>query len=80
MDTTTKRFVKAAEEQGWRVEERKKGYLAFWPPDKSLSCVIRAKTPSDYRADRNFLSEMSKRGFIWPHMKAKERQAKKEAG
>ena len=79
MDTATKRYIRAAEDQGWRVEERKKGYFALWPAVKNLSCVIRSKTSSDHRADRNFLSDMKKRGFIWPHTKAKE-QAKKEAG
>ena len=66
MDSETKRLVWAAEEQGWRVRETGKNHLSFWPPDRRQSCVIRAKTPSDHRAGRNFLREMKKRGFIWP--------------
>jgi hypothetical protein len=76
MDSATRKYIRAAEEQGWKVEVTRKGYLAFYPLDKEKTCVIRAKTPSDWRADRAFLSEMRRRGFIWPWT----RQAKKEAG
>ena len=77
MDAETKRLVRAAEEQGWQVRETAKKYLSFWPPDRKESCVIRAKTPSDHRAERNFLREMSKRGFVWPWDKRESKKAKR---
>lgn len=76
MDSETKRLVRAAEEQGWRIWETGKNYLSFWPPDRKQSCVIRAKTPSDHRAERNFLREMRKRGFIWPWGKQESKKSK----
>jgi hypothetical protein len=75
VDSETKRLVRAAREQGWRVRETGKGYLSFWPPDHRQSCVVRAKTPSDHRAERNFLREMKRRGFIWPWGKQKGKKA-----
>lgn len=75
MDSETKRLVRAAEEQGWRIRETGKNHLSFRPPDRKQSCVIRAKTPSDHRADRNFLREMRKRGFIWPWGKQESKKS-----
>lgn len=46
---------------GWRVEEISKGWMIF-PPDKSLSGVTVHKTPSDWRAWKNILSELRRRG------------------
>jgi hypothetical protein len=77
MDSETRRLIKAAVDQGWRVRETGKNYLLFWPPDRKRSCVIRAKTPSDHRAERNFLQEMRKRGFIWPSGKQEGKKSKR---
>lgn len=59
-----KDIIRAAQEQGWRVEEYDRGWK-FLPPDTRFSMVVWHKTPSDQRAYRNFLSEMRRRGFKW---------------
>jgi hypothetical protein len=65
MDKDTKRVVKEALRQGWRVEERSK-HIMLWPPDKTLSPVTIASTPSDKRALNNDIARMRQRGFQWP--------------
>ncbi len=54
-------IAQAQEWTGWRVAETKKGWMIF-PPDKSLSGVAVHKTPSDWRASKNVMSELRKRG------------------
>lgn len=46
---------------GWRVEVKDKGWMVY-PPDKTKSGVMIHKTPSDWRAWKNVLSELRKRG------------------
>lgn len=46
---------------GWRVVEIKKGWMIY-PPDKALSGVVVHKTPSDWRAWKNTMSELRRRG------------------
>lgn len=65
MASEWKRILKAAREQGWREEEKKKG-LMLYPPDKTKSPVMVHKTPSDHRALANTLAEMKRQGFMWP--------------
>jgi hypothetical protein len=68
-----KDVIRAAREQGWRVEQRSKGTWYFWPPDKSVSPGHFASTPSDVRAFRNFITDMRRKGFIWPWPPSKGR-------
>jgi hypothetical protein len=48
-------------EQGWEVRPGK-GHVKVCPPDKTLSCVTVASTPSDHRAIKNMRAEFRKRG------------------
>jgi len=57
-----KKIRRRAEEQGWRVEKRKKHWLYF-PPDKTLPPCKMAGTPSSSRSLANFLSYMKQRGY-----------------
>lgn len=57
-----RQLVKNLKAQGWRVEETKKGYMAY-PPDQTLSPVSFHKTPSDHRAAANLLSALRQRGY-----------------
>jgi hypothetical protein len=52
---------KAAEQQGFRVDERKE-YFLFWPPDGSDPCRI-GHTPSSQRTRRNFLACLKRKGY-----------------
>lgn len=65
MQVELKAVIRAAREQGWRVEDRGDRF-AFFPPDRSLSPVIWHRTQSDWRAARNFMGHLRQRGFIWP--------------
>jgi hypothetical protein len=56
----------AAEAQGWRVEKLKSGHWILFPPNKSFSPVVTSGTPGDWRAEKNFMSELKKRGFVPP--------------
>ena len=56
----------AAEAQGWRVSQLKSGHWILFPPDKSLSPVVTSGSASDWRSEKNFMSELKKRGFIPP--------------
>lgn len=46
---------------GWRVEKTRKGWVLY-PPDKSQSGVTIHGTPSDWRAWKNTISLLRKRG------------------
>jgi hypothetical protein len=60
-----RKIAKAAEDQGWRIEETKKGHR-FVPPDKTQPAVQAHGTPSDVRAQRNLLSQLKRSGLMWP--------------
>jgi hypothetical protein len=38
-ETTIRRLLLLAEEQGWRITRGATGHLIFWPPDTSVSPV-----------------------------------------
>lgn len=61
-----KDVVRAAREQGWRVEERGDAGTVFYSPDKQHPPIRWAATPSDFRAPRNNLARLRRAGFIWP--------------
>jgi len=50
-------LVGRLEREGWRVERRKKGWMAF-PPDLSRPGVPIHLSPSDHRAWKNLLSHL----------------------
>lgn len=58
-------IVRAAREQGWRIKEIKDG-LMFLPPEPLQPPITWHRTPSDWRAGRNFISRMRRAGFRWP--------------
>lgn len=58
-----KEIVKAAEKQGWRVAEKKKGYALYDPSGEHMEMLH--KTPSDHRGLRNSVARMRKHGFEW---------------
>lgn len=60
------KILEALEDQGWRVEETKRGHYMAYPPDKSQGPVSIGGTPSDRRALMNALSLLERRGFRWP--------------
>ena len=66
-------IVKAAQDQGFRVEVNKKGHPTFYSPDKSISPVVASGTPSDVRAIRNVLSELRRAGLIYPVRRGKKK-------
>lgn len=57
---------KAANDQGWRVTRTKSGHVQFWPPDGVTPPEVFSGTPSDWRAIRNFLAALKRKGFRWP--------------
>ena len=57
-------IVHAAERQGWRVEEVRKGWR-FYPPDGSKSPVVVRRQPTEHSL-KFTVSQMRQRGFIWP--------------
>ncbi len=59
-----KGIVQAAEEQGWRVEQRSGGHLFFYAPD-GKNIVTSGSTPSDHRALRNLVTQLRRYGFEW---------------
>jgi hypothetical protein len=63
-----KDIIREAKEQGWRVEETIDGWV-FYPADKSKHSILWHKTPSDWRAPRNFKALMRRAGFKWPGQK-----------
>jgi hypothetical protein len=58
-----KKLLTMAEEQGWRVKDKKGGWMLF-APDR-IGKVMVHKTASDHHALGNLLSEMRKLGFKW---------------
>lgn len=61
-----KEIDKAARAQGFRIERTKKGHRRYIPPDPSKPIVIGSGTASDYRAEKNLLSQLRRSGLIWP--------------
>jgi hypothetical protein len=57
---------KAAKQQGWPVDRTADGHPRFWPPDGVTAPAIFSGTPSDWRAIRNFLADLRRKGFRWP--------------
>ena len=55
---------KAAEEQGWRIEDTTDGYM-FYPPDPQQGPVLFHRNPGEHAVKKN-LSLMKRRGLIWP--------------
>jgi len=58
--------VKAAEEQGFRVERTSKGHWKFFPPDPAKPAEFFSGTPSDQRAIKNLIAKLRRAGLIWP--------------
>ena len=63
IDKRVKKLVKSLEAQGWRIESRKKGIMAF-PPDKTKSGVAIHLTNSDHRWYANTIALLRRSGFI----------------
>lgn len=59
------KYAEAAREQGWRIEEIKKGYQ-FVPPDPNAPIVVAHKTPSSRYWEQRFVTLLKRSGFIWP--------------
>jgi hypothetical protein len=57
---------KAAKRQGWGIDRTKAGHVRFWPPDSSIPPSVFSGTPSDWRAIRNFLADLRRKGLAWP--------------
>jgi hypothetical protein len=57
-----KKIQRRAEEQGWRVEKRKKHWL-FFPPDKEQPPCKMVSTPSSSRSPANFLACLKQKGY-----------------
>jgi hypothetical protein len=56
-------IVKAAERQGWKVVEKRQGFMLYSPDGEGLVNVH--KTPQDHRAIKNTVSRMRRYGFKW---------------
>lgn len=60
---TLRTYRRAAEEQGWRVEETKSGHLRFIPADRSKPIVVASSTPSDARSVKNLRAQLRRSGL-----------------
>lgn len=58
-----KELLKEADEQGWRVKDKTKGYMLLAPD--GITQVMVHKTASDSHALDNAVSEMRNAGFSW---------------
>jgi len=65
-------IIDEARRQGWRVDIAKSGHIKLFPPDRTLSPVVLAGTPSDHRWRENTVALMRQRGFRWPPEHKKE--------
>lgn len=66
MSKTTKeinKLIREAQKQGWRVKDKKKGYMLL-APDGEHSVMVH-KTPSDHRWLDNTVTLMRQYGFKW---------------
>jgi hypothetical protein len=59
-----RKVLKAAREQGWRIESGRKGQLKLYAPD-GVNIVTLHQTPSDRRALKNAIAIMRRYGFEW---------------
>ena len=57
-------IIKAAEDQGWRVEQTRDGYMLY-PPDRSKTGVLVHRQPTE-QAIKKTISHMRSRDFVWP--------------
>lgn len=71
MDKDTKRVAAEARRQGWKIETGSKNYK-FIPPDPAMSAVYVAKTPGASNSLKKVISQMKRRGFIWPPTRKRE--------
>lgn len=58
-----KNLLKEAEKQGWRVQEKKKGWMLYSPD--GVTQVMIHKTATDHHALDNAISLMRPGGFEW---------------
>lgn len=58
------KVVKAAEQQGWRVEESTKGYK-FFPADRTKRPIAARRQPTD-KGLIETLADLKAAGLIWP--------------
>lgn len=59
--STVRKIVAGLEAQGWRVDKRGHTWRCF-PPDRELSPVFLACTPTDHRAILNMMRELRHSG------------------
>jgi predicted RNA binding protein YcfA (HicA-like mRNA interferase family) len=52
--------------QGWRYSRQHGRHPVLYPADRTMAPVTVPTTPGDHRALRNWLSEVRRRGGIWP--------------
>lgn len=57
-----RKLVKALREQGWRVEETRKGHFQAFAPS-GVGIVTIPGTPSDHRAMRNVMADLRRFGY-----------------
>ncbi len=57
--------------QGWRYDVGRKrgGHPTLYPVDPAQAPLSVPTTPSDHRAFRNWLSDVRRRGGMWPSAK-----------
>lgn len=53
-------LIRKCEDQGWRVKETRSGWILLSPNGVDTASVH--KTPSDHRADKNFLAKLKRYG------------------
>jgi len=59
-----KEVIKAAQSQGWRVEETKKGHQMFYAPD-GVHTVLAAGTSGGGKGMHNLIAKLRSYGFVW---------------
>lgn len=60
MDKENKKIIKILEQNGWRVDIKRRHPVAY-PPNGAGGVPI-ALSPSDWRAKKNLLSQIKKQG------------------
>lgn len=58
-----KGIIKAALEQGFRVEQGTRMHYKFFSPDKSAEMVVTSFTPGDRRALKNIQAKLKRAGL-----------------
>lgn len=64
MEKEMKRIVKAARDQGWRVEETTRQHAKFYAPD-GIHIVIAAGSSGGGRGYANLIAQLRQHGFEW---------------